>query len=172
MPLIRLAPFLFGLAFALPAQALDPGTDRPGSDYRDFDLDAPDALLCEQACRDDARCRAFSYVAPGHQGESARCWLKDEVPDAVADACCTSGVMARGIPLEAGIDRPGGDFHSFDIDDDPARCAAACEDEAQCRAFTFVRPGEQGESARCWLKDSVPDAQPSECCTSGVKPAS
>lgn len=171
MTLIRLAATLLGLALASAVVALEPGTDRPGADYRDFDLDRAEPTLCEQACREDADCRAFSYVAPGHQGESARCWLKDQVPEPVASDCCTSGVIARGIPLEAGLDRPGGDFHSFDVGNDPAQCATACEGDAQCRAFTFVRPGEQGDSARCWLKDSVPEPQPSDCCVSGVKPS-
>ena len=30
---------------------------------------------------------------PGVQGEQAKCWLKDVVPDATADSCCTSGVV-------------------------------------------------------------------------------
>lgn len=70
---------------------MEPGMDRPGSDYRDFDLDAPDAELCRAACRDDDECRAYTYVAPGVQGEKARCWLKNPAPDPESNECCTSG---------------------------------------------------------------------------------
>lgn len=70
---------------------MEPGMDRPGSDYRDFDLDAPDAELCRAACRDDDECRAYTYVAPGVQGEKARCWLKNPAPDPEGNECCTSG---------------------------------------------------------------------------------
>jgi hypothetical protein len=41
--------------------------------------------------------------------------------------------------------------------------------EGQCRAFTYVNPGFQGPNARCWLKNSAPQANPSNCCISGVK---
>jgi len=70
---------------------VEPGMDRPGSDYRDFDLDAPDPQSCRDACRDDEECRAYTYVAPGVQGDSARCWLKNPAPDPEPNECCTSG---------------------------------------------------------------------------------
>ena len=72
--------------------ALEVSIDRPGSDYTSFDLSSPDPAACQKACADDARCVAFTYVIPGHQGPSARCWLKDSVPDQVPNDCCTSGV--------------------------------------------------------------------------------
>src|SRR4051812_8312916 len=68
------------------------GVDRPGSDYRDFDLDRSDPLLCRDACVAEAPCRAWTYVKPGVQGEKARCWLKEGVPEAVKSDCCVSGV--------------------------------------------------------------------------------
>jgi hypothetical protein len=166
---MRLLPVL--LLFALPAAAMQPGLNRPGGDFRDFDLDQPDPALCEQACRDDPACRAYTFVEPGVQGELARCWLKDSVPEAQADACCTSGVVPRGgLLLEAETDRPGNDYRDFELGDDPQACARACEDDPDCRAFSFVRPGVQGPEARCWLKDAVPAPQPAACCVSGAKP--
>jgi len=79
-------------------------------------------------------------------------------------------VLADSIPLENNIDRPGSDYRDFDLPTaDPNLCRAACEAEAECKAFTYVRPGMQGPSARCWLKDSVPDAVPNDYCVSGVK---
>ena len=67
------------------------GIDRPGSDYRNFDLARPDPALCEAACANDNRCKAWTWVRPGHQGSNARCWLKYRVPAAQASNCCVSG---------------------------------------------------------------------------------
>ncbi|MCB1627386.1 MAG: PAN domain-containing protein [Xanthomonadales bacterium] len=159
-------------SLGLPLAAMEPGTDRPGSDYRDFDLDQADPAQCAMACDGDAQCAAWTYVQPGVQGDSARCWLKNQVPDPVASDCCISGLTDNGgWPLEAATDRPGSDYRDFDLGQaNPRLCEAACRDEAQCVAYTFVRPGVQGDTARCWLKDQVPDPQPSDCCDSGVRP--
>lgn len=67
-------------------------TDRPGRDYRDIDLSRPDPSLCRDLCAGDPQCKAYTYVKPGVQGSSARCWLKSSVPDAVRSDCCVSGV--------------------------------------------------------------------------------
>ena len=65
---------------------------------------------------------------------------------------------------QAGFDRPGGDYARFVVPSgDPAVCAARCDREARCRAWTFSYPGtvaiggsasahvlaeERGEAAR------------------------
>jgi len=67
-------------------------TDRPGSDYRNFDLQKPEFELCESACRENPTCKAWTYVKPGIQGPNARCWLKSGVPQATASSCCISGI--------------------------------------------------------------------------------
>jgi hypothetical protein len=72
---------------------LEVGVDRPGSDYRNFDLSRPDAKLCRASCERDQRCRAWTYVRPGHQGPKARCWLKNDVPQPISRSCCTSGFI-------------------------------------------------------------------------------
>jgi hypothetical protein len=66
--------------------------DRPGSDFHNFDLAAPSPEVCRDACASDGRCLAYTYVRPGVQGPSARCWLKNAVPNAVSNSCCVSGV--------------------------------------------------------------------------------
>ena len=48
---------------------------------------------CLELCRTTRGCRAWTFVKPGFQGASARCWLKDVVPAAVSNPCCTSGVV-------------------------------------------------------------------------------
>jgi class 3 adenylate cyclase len=76
----------------------EPGIDRPGGDYRSFDLSAPDASQCSAACLADAQCRAFTYVNPGVQAATARCWLKSIVPNPGANSCCISGVRRAEVP--------------------------------------------------------------------------
>lgn len=73
------------------AIAAEFGTDRPGLDYRNFDLSRPDHGLCEQACAADRKCRAWTYVRPGIRGTSAHCRLKFAVPKASRSGCCVSG---------------------------------------------------------------------------------
>lgn len=76
----------------------------------------------------------------------------------LAAAFLALSVNAQPNPnFEYGIDRRGGDYRSFDLAfDAPALCAGQCAREGQCRAWTYVRPGVQGPTARCWLKNVVP----------------
>jgi hypothetical protein len=81
-------------------------------------------------------------------------------------------MLAAGA-LEVDIDRPGMDYQNFDLPaPDPAPCMAACEKDGRCRAFTYVKPGNQGPNARCWLKTAIPEPRPNACCISGVKDGS
>jgi hypothetical protein len=69
--------------------------DRPGLDYRSFDLPSADPGLCKSACETETNCKAYTYVRPGFQGAKARCWLKSNVPNPVNAACCVSGVKTQ-----------------------------------------------------------------------------
>ena len=60
-----------------PSLALQYDSNRPGHDYKNFDLPQARPELCRDQCAQDPRCKAFTYVSPGLQGPSARCWLKD-----------------------------------------------------------------------------------------------
>jgi hypothetical protein len=74
------------------------------------------------------------------------------------------------VSVEAATDRMGSDYAGFDLPaPDPARCAKACDDDATCKAYTYVKPGVQGPKPRCYLKSAVPPATASACCVSGVK---
>ncbi|CAL76186.1 hypothetical protein; putative signal peptide [Bradyrhizobium sp. ORS 278] len=72
------------------------------------------------------------------------------------------------------IDRPGGDYRSFDTFDDAQACRQTCNRELpRCRAWTYVKPptfwhGLQQPPARCWLKAVVPRARANPCCISGI----
>jgi uncharacterized caspase-like protein len=79
--------------------ALDAGmelnTDRPGLDYRSFEVRA-DPRICRAQCEAEQPCLAWTYVAPGIQGTYARCWLKTAVPQVRPSGCCISGLKLPG----------------------------------------------------------------------------
>jgi len=75
-----------------PPRQWEPNIDRPGADYRTFELRAPAPEQCRDACWNETQCRAFTYVRPGVQGPHARCGLKSAVPPARPADCCLSGV--------------------------------------------------------------------------------
>jgi PAN domain len=160
---------------ALADQSFEENTDRPGNDFRNFDLNPPQpgsfggpVDICRENCQREDNCKAWTFVKAGIQGPNARCWLKTSIPAAHQNNCCTSGVPVR--ELESNIDRPGSDYNNFDLTSaEPNLCKSACErDGPKCNAWTFVRPGVQGPNARCWLKNSVPPAFTNICCTSGA----
>jgi hypothetical protein len=91
-------------------------------------------------------------------------------------------VSASGLPgpamaqskfftFERNTDRPGLDFSNTPSEGAVA-CSFACQLQNQCRAWTFVRPGVQGPSGRCFLKTAVPQARRDKCCTSGFRTGS
>jgi pimeloyl-ACP methyl ester carboxylesterase len=63
-----------------------------GGDYYNLWLESAQPALCQNVCRSDAACAAWTYVQPGVQGPQARCWLKNRVPQQFRSACCVSGV--------------------------------------------------------------------------------
>jgi len=77
---------------------------------------------------------------------------------------------------QTGFDRPGGDYARFTISSgDPELCAARCDRDARCRAWTFSYPGTAAlggsTAATCWLKSQVKPLVENRCCASGVKGA-
>lgn len=164
--------------------AMEMDTDRRGGqNIRSIVMDTADPALCEKACNDEPICKSWTYVKPGSQGQKARCWLKKDVPNAIRDIKCISGVKgdapsASGAaaapvkkPYEYGIDRRGGqNIRSIVLDTaDPALCEKACADEPACKSWTYVKPGSQGQKARCWIKSNIPGQMKADCCVSGVK---
>jgi hypothetical protein len=76
------------------ASLAEPGFNRAGQDYRSFFMAKADASLCEDSCRSEANCKAWTYVKPGVQGPQAKCWLKSGVPPLTSNNCCVSGLKA------------------------------------------------------------------------------
>jgi PAN domain len=168
------------LSFAQPAYAqaalpFEFGVDRPGRDYKSFDIPpAPAGEFdlsdhnCQASCEADPKCRAWTFVRAGVQGSNGRCWLKSSIPSATKNVNCTSGVMQRA--FEPGVDRPGLDYQNFELplSSGPNACKSSCEGDAKCQAWTYVKAGIQSASPKCWLKTAVPQATENSCCTSGV----
>jgi len=79
--------------------------------------------------------------------------------------------QSGGFSVENDVDRGGSDYKNYEVSGGHEVCRDACAADANCRAYTYVRPW-QGYSAKCWLKDSVPNPVPyRSCCISGVKGA-
>jgi hypothetical protein len=117
---------LWALACLLAALRLTPAeaqtySDRPGGDYMSAPIASGDPADCALLCEHDRRCRAWSFNYPTVMEAGAVCWLKNSVPARVPDNCCVSGVRGAGVveirndAVETSIDRPGGDYRSFDI---------------------------------------------------------
>lgn len=104
-----LRPFLtavFGVVLlSVPANAArDGSTDRPGLNYKTIELSAPNPDLCENACKKDGKCRAWTYSWPGAKGPKAMCALKTGVPAKRSDTCCISGVLSTSSPVKQADD--------------------------------------------------------------------
>ena len=100
-----LASLGFVLAVALSVHAaaqsrfytFERHSDRPGLDYSNSP--SKSAEECSFSCQaDGTRCRAWTYVRPGVQGPSGRCWLKTGIPRSVENNCCTSGARTGDRP--------------------------------------------------------------------------
>jgi PAN domain len=157
------------LALSSPASAVD-NTNLPGSDYDNFNADWPG--LCRNTCGGESRCQAWTWVKPGIQGPSGRCWLKHRLPDIVRDACCNSGprnfIAKPDLKAENNTDRPGLDFMNFELDA-WEQCQSACASDQRCESWTYARPGFQGPRGRCWLKNRVARPVTNQQTISGVK---
>jgi hypothetical protein len=160
----------------MAASCAQVGFDRPGGDYASAPIRSGDPAQCAARCDRDIRCRAWAFSYPLTEQSNAICWLKSRVPPRVAAACCASGVRGTGVIeprsglIEFGFDRYGGDYRRFETASDPQgkSCEHACEADAGCRAWTYVRPGYVGNSAVCYLKNRITRPQPKPCCISGV----
>jgi len=84
----------FRKKYGCPA-SFENGIDRPGANYRDFELGSAYPQLCHSACVMDPKCRSWTFVKPGVQGHRAHCWLKSGTPKTVKLPCCISGRIAR-----------------------------------------------------------------------------
>ena len=83
---------------------VEPGVDRPGSDFKILWLrGGPEA--CLEACAQNPLCKSYTYVREGVAGRMEGCWLKDDVPPPVEDGCCVSG-MKTGEAVSHVVQKP------------------------------------------------------------------
>ncbi len=163
-------------ATAIMPAAAQSGYDRPGGDYASAPVTSGDPAVCAARCEHDKPCRSWSFAYPSASGEQAMCHLKREVMPRTQTSCCVSGVRGAGViepklgELEYSIDRVGGDYRSFETPSDShgKACAAACQAELRCRAWTYRRPGYGTAPAHCYLKDTIKPPHHKPCCISGV----
>ena len=76
--------------------------------------------------------------------------------------------------IQTGIDMPGKDYRNVALNDNgnaPAACESLCAQEAQCKAWSWVKPGIQGPKAMCWLKNEIPPRVSNPNTASGLKVA-
>jgi len=169
---------------------MENNTDRPGWDYRRFELSVRNPEACQNTCKADGnRCRAWTYVRPAVHGAKPVCYLKTAQPDAKPSACCISGINKKivrlgkippsspgevlGEGMENDTNRQGSDIHRMELQQaSPGICQTRCERFGQCKAWTYVRPGVQAPKAVCYLKNAAPDPAPNKCCISGAKATS
>ena len=82
------------------------------------------------------------------------------------------GAASGPAAAQTGFDRRGGDYANFAVrSGDPEVCAARCEGDARCRAWSFSYPVTARAAATCWLKDAVTPRTENTCCVSGVRGA-
>jgi len=75
-----------------PRLTLDVDQDRPGEDYRFFDMATSNPIDCQRQCQSEHACEAYTYSPPNIHGPSARCFLKDGKPAAKVMSGLVSGV--------------------------------------------------------------------------------
>jgi hypothetical protein len=88
--------------------------------------------------------------------------------------CCPLLILGSSSAalMEWNTDRPGSDYAHFDLSRPvPQLCQERCQNEPNCKAWTYVRPGITGAKSRCWLKNAIPPLTPNPYCVSGVKVA-
>ncbi len=146
------------------------GVDIPGGDFTRFALSVPDPGLCRQECHRYNQCVAWTFIKPGVQAPQAVCWLKSQAGQRRADGNAISGIKQSGWTpapgaaqvtgdMELALNFPGADIQGFALPSgDPNLCRHACQARGDCRAWTFVKPGIQGQQAVCWIKGSIPAA--------------
>lgn len=91
------------------------------------------------------------------------------VPDRAASPSTPANPQNPGITTEPNTDRYGSDYKCLRGIGSPAACLSLCSDEADCRAYTWVKPGAIEPDAICCLKNAVPGPTRNDNCVSGVK---
>ena len=143
------------------------GYDRRGADYSSTETRTLSA--CQAACRDDARCLAYTFSA-----QQGRCWLKSRVHEAQASRDMVTGYKLADWANDGGsgwgslteewdLDRRGNDYQDYRADS-LGECKQECLDDNRCRAYTF-----DTRTRTCYLKDRANAPLRNEGMVTGYK---
>ena len=154
------------------------GFDRPGGDYANAPVRSGDPARLRHSAA-----TATIAAAPGASPIRARRRARRCAGSRIRSrrprktVCCVSGVRGAAVvepktgPTRI-LDRSRRRRLQVARRRTPTRpatsCAKACQADGKCRAFTYVRPGYGGASARCYLKDRITRPRRKPCCISGV----
>jgi hypothetical protein len=138
-----------------------------GVDYTDFRSENLEG--CKDACRRDRRCVGYTY---NHRSDV--CYLKDRLGRAERDDNAISGIKGGSgggrprsgyddLTEEPGVNRPGGDYSTFRLDNAGA-CKDECRRDNRCRAYAY-----NTRTRECFLKDREPRTERGSDVVSGVK---
>ncbi len=147
------------LATASHAADTEPGMDRPGGDFKTFELTAPLPGKCQVACDAEPQCRAWTFAWPGKRAGRAHCSLKSEAPSKTPDSCCISGL--RSAPVQTAEPQPAPaqpeqpvqpepDTAAEAPPAEPVDLATACDEYAK----EAVKRNQENEDLLCNLSGS------------------
>lgn len=88
-------PIQAGAAATTKMSEREHDKNRWGGDFNSFAVESDRTEACEDACKNETKCVAWTYVKPGVQAPQARCYLKNVVPAISDDVCCVSGTKTR-----------------------------------------------------------------------------
>lgn len=122
--------------------------------------------------------KAFLGGAGRTQLRHIKAHLSPEVKEEIADAEATwiqNGSfpsLAPPMDVDYEYEVEGGWGTNYDHIPDPEMCAAMCQGEPKCNAYTWVKDaGLEGCPSQCWLKSGVGTKVPKKGLVSGVPPA-
>jgi hypothetical protein len=106
-------------------------------------------------------------------------WVRAAFAAIIASFAVLQPASAQ-LAIEDMTDRPGADYRVIDI---PApipplpgprvgwgACRIECNEDFQCKAWSYEPPPLGGAAGTCRLKDNTPPPVIDPCCVSGVKP--
>jgi hypothetical protein len=82
-------------------------------------------------------------------------WQSNTAGEVVAQSPCNR--FSRTTKMQRNRDRPGSDFHSFEMPNnsfDVGLCGKVCALDSQCTAFAMKRINTT--TVKCWLKNAIP----------------
>jgi hypothetical protein len=148
----------------IPKKVTGPTLNAKGNEVSIEPLELSDGKISSQGGTSQSGKSNLTPPAPKlpHQTPAASARMPTTVQPAAKTALAGSTMKMTVSRIEPG-------YHHFAAPD-AKQCQARCASEAQCKAWTWVKPGADGPAATCHLRNQVPKVvSKSDCCVSGVK---